>query len=149
MRVAELIAEIEEEGERHRDGNPVAGVEKILIQNPYEPPTRRSKRSARPVFHFQTREARESFMGELEAFLEQYREASDALRSGRLEAAEWFPEGSYRPQLPFLGDPPPPRPPSPPTRRIEILEAGGIARGAIPVVEIPRRIWPGAPGHPT
>ena len=38
--MAQLVREIEEEGEKKRDGNPVAGVEKILRQNPYEPPTR-------------------------------------------------------------------------------------------------------------
>ena len=33
-RVAELIGEIEEEGERKRDGNSVAGTEKIQSQMP-------------------------------------------------------------------------------------------------------------------
>ncbi len=37
-RVAQLIREIEEEGVAKRDGNPVAGREKILQQNPYKPP---------------------------------------------------------------------------------------------------------------
>ena len=46
-KVAELIGEIRDEGERARDGNPVAGVEKILSQDPYRPPTRRPKRSPR------------------------------------------------------------------------------------------------------
>ncbi len=47
-RIAGLIREIEEEGERKRDGDPVAGVEKILSQNPLEPPTRQTKRSPKP-----------------------------------------------------------------------------------------------------
>ncbi|HEX9736102.1 MAG TPA: hypothetical protein VGG06_29420 [Thermoanaerobaculia bacterium] len=149
QKVAELIVEIEEEGRAKREGDPVAGVETILSQNPYEPPTRRPKRSARPVFHFHAREANESLWGELKAFLKEYRYASEALKSGMMEAIDWFPDGCYRPQLPFLGLPSPPRPPSPPTRRIEVLESGQTERGAIPVVEIPGRVWSGSPDHPT
>ena len=40
----------------------------------------------------------------------------------------WFPKGSYRPQLPFLGSPATPRPPSPPTRPIEIEETEKVKR---------------------
>ena len=101
----------------------------------------RAKSSARPVFHFQKADAKETFMSELKGFLEEYRHASDALQSGQMEAVDWFPEGSYRPQLPFLGSPAPPRPPSPPTRPIEIEEIEKVkrvvARGAVPVVEVP------------
>jgi len=151
--VADLIAEIEDEGRGKREGDLVAGVETILSQNPYEPPTRRPKRSARPVFHFQSREAREGLWGELEAFLEEYRFAADALASGKMEAIDWFPEGSYRPQLPFLGTPSPPRPPSPPTRPTEIEESDEVkrvvGRGAIPIVEVGGKTWSGSPDHPT
>ena len=101
--VADLISEIEEEGRRERDGDPVAGVEAILRQDPLEVPTRRPKRSARPVFHFHSQEARESLWGELKAFIEEYRSAADALQAGEMDAIHRFPEGSYRPQLPFLG----------------------------------------------
>ena len=154
QKVAALIGEIEEEGKRKRGEDSVAGVEKVLSQNPYEAPTRRAKRSARPVFHFHTADARESFMSELEGFLEEYRNASDALQSGRMEAIDWFPEGSYRPQLPFLGSPAPPCPPSPPTRRIEIEETDKnvkrvVARGAVPIVDLGGRGWSGSPDHPT
>lgn len=137
-RVAGLIREIEEEGERKRDGNPVAGTEKILSQNPYEPPTRKTKRSAKPLFHVASKQAREDLKQETLAYLAQYWEASEALRSGNLKAADWFPEGCYPPALAFVGHPPPRRPPPPPTRRIEILESGGVERGDIPVVEIIR-----------
>jgi hypothetical protein len=89
------------------------------------------------VFHIQSREARESLWDELKAFLEEYRFATDALASARMEAIDWFPEGSYRPQLPFLGMPSPPRPPSPPTWTIEIEESEEVkrvvGREAIPV----------------
>ena len=44
-KIAELLQEIEEEGAQKRGDNPVAGVEKILSLNPFEPPTRRPKRS--------------------------------------------------------------------------------------------------------
>ncbi len=136
-RIAELIREIEEEGEKQRDGNPVAGREKILSQDPYEPPTRKTKRSSKPLFHVASKQARDDLKHELAAFLAQYWEASDALRGGNLKAAGWFPEGCYPPALAFTGPPPPPRPLSPPTRRITTLESGAVERGEIPLVEIP------------
>lgn len=136
-RVAQLIREIEEEGEKRRDGNPVAGTEKILSQDPYEPPTRRTKRSTKPLFHIASKEARDDLRQRFFAFMAQYVEASVALRAGNLKAAGWFPEGCYPPALSFVGPTPPPRPPSPPTRRITVLKSGDVERGEIPVVEIP------------
>ena len=116
----------------------MAGVEKILSQNPYEPPTRQPKRSPKPLFHVASREAREQLWEEFAAYLTQYREASEALRwQKKIAARSWFPAGCYPPALPFIGDRPPPRPPSPPTRRIEVSASGGVERGEIPVVEIP------------
>jgi hypothetical protein len=127
---AELLVEIQEEGERARGGNPVAGVEKILSQNPFEPPTRRTKRSPRPLFHaIKHLEVKKALHEELKTFLAQYWEASEALRCGNLKAAEWFPYGGYPPALPCIGDPPPPRPPSPPTRTVTVLESGAVERG--------------------
>ncbi len=134
-RVAELIGEIEKEGEKERGGRPVAGTEKILNQNPYEPPTRKTKRSSKPLFHVASKEARDDLRQSLAAFLARYWEASEALRSGNLKAASWFPQGCYPPALAFTGPQPPPRPPSPPTRRITVLESGAVERGDIPVVE--------------
>ncbi len=135
-RVAELIHEIEEETERKRGGNPVAGVEKILSQNPYEPPTRQTKRSTKPMFHVASQQARDDLRGEFAEFLAQYWEASSALRGGNLKAASWFPEGCYPPALAFVGAPAPTRPLSPPTRLITTLDSGRVERGDIPVVEI-------------
>lgn len=129
--------EIEEEGERKRDGDPVAGVEKILGQNPYEVPTSRTKRSTKPLVHVASKHARDDLRAELAAFLAQYREASEALLLGNLDALGWFPQGCYPPASPFVGDRPPPRLPSPPTRRILVLESGDVERGEIPVVTIP------------
>ncbi len=74
--IAELIQEIREEGEQAREGNPVAGVEKILSQDPYRPPTRRTKRSPRPLFHVKEPEVRVDLREQLKAFLAQYWEAS-------------------------------------------------------------------------
>ena len=135
-KLAELIREIEAEGEEQRAGDEVAGLEKILNQNPYEPPTRRTKRSTKPLFHVASKEARLDLQAELKVFLAQYWEASAALRSGNLKAADWFPEGCYPPALAFVGLPAPPRPSVPPTRRIEVLDSGDVERGEIPIVEI-------------
>jgi hypothetical protein len=90
-------------------------------------------------------QARIDFQAELAALLAQYWEASAALRGGNLKAASWFPEGCYPPSLAFVGSPAPPRAPSPPTRRIEVLESGDVARGEIPVVEIPAAVWSAGP----
>jgi hypothetical protein len=64
-KVAELVREIEEEGLRVRDGDPVAGVEKILSQNPYQPSKRRPKKSPKPLFHVKSCEARDELCDEL------------------------------------------------------------------------------------
>ncbi len=115
----------------------MAGVEKILSQNPLEPPTGITKRSPKPLFHFATREERDDLVDGFMAFLGRYRIASEAFRAGNLKAAGWFPEGCYPPALPFIGPPPRKRPPSPPTRQIMVLDSGTVERGEIPVVEIP------------
>ncbi|MEM7352938.1 MAG: transposase [Acidobacteriota bacterium] len=152
-KIAELIREIEQEGEAARDGNPVAGVEKILSQNPYEPPTRQTKRSAKPRFHAISKPARLDFEVELQAFLAEYWAASEALRSGNLEAAGWFPDGCYPPAQAFAGVAPQRRPPLPSTRQLEVFDSGEIERGAVPIVELTpavliARLLPRARGHP-
>ncbi len=147
-KVAELILEIEDEGERKRCGDSVAGVEKILSQNPFEPPTRRTKRSPRPLFHFASKNAREDLMNGFAEFMALYRVASEAWLAGNLKAAGWFPEGCYRPAPPFTGPPPPRRPPAPPTRSITVLESGALERGKIPAIEIPVMVEARARGQP-
>jgi hypothetical protein len=138
-KIAELIVEIQQEGEIKRHGNPVAGREKILRQNPYEPPTRRTKRSPRPLFHA-SGESRKDLVAELDAFLARYWPASEALRSDpMLGAAMDFPHGCYPPALAFVGPPAPLRPPAPPTRRLVFEGTGVVERGEIPVVELPAR----------
>ncbi|MCP4038486.1 MAG: hypothetical protein GY733_16215, partial [bacterium] len=142
------ILEIEQEGERKRCGDSVAGVDKILSQTPFEPPTRQTKRSPRPVFHFASTNAREDFINGFSDFLAQYRVASEAWLAGNLRAAGWFPEGCYPPAPPFIGPPPPRRPPLPPTRAITILDSGAVERGEIPIIEIPVRVDARARGQP-
>jgi hypothetical protein len=146
-KIAALVREIEQEGEIVRDGNPVAGIEKILRQDPYEPPTLRTKRSPRPLFHAKSREARADFKAELDAFLSRYWSASETLRSDPLlGAAHDFPFGCYPPALAFVGEPPPPRPPAPPTRLLVVEGTEIIERGEIPVVEVPvlDALWAGS-----
>ncbi len=147
-KVAELVRKIEEDGRAKRQDDPVAGVERILNQNPYEVPTRRTKRSTRPLFHVASKEARDELRREFVTFLAQYGVASEALRAGNLDAARWFPEGCYPPALAFVGLPPPPRPLLPPTRRITELESGGRELGEIPVVVVPTMTWSGEPAVP-
>jgi hypothetical protein len=138
-KVAELVREIESEGERDREGRPVAGVAKILSQDPFKPPSRTTKKSPRRRFHVKGKKAQADLWAELTTFLAKYREASEALRSGELDAASRFPAGSYPPALPFVGDRPQPPPSSPPTRRITKSESGIVERDEIPVVTIPGR----------
>ena len=147
-RVAGLIREIEDEGERKRNGNPVAGVEKILSLNPLEPPTRVTKRSPKPLFHVASKEAREDLIAGFLAFQTQYRIASEALLRGNLKAAGWFPEGCYPPALPFVGPLPAKRTRKPPTRRITVLDSGAVERGEIPIVELPRIVEAKTRGQP-
>ncbi len=117
-------------------------------QNPFEPPTRQTKRSPRPLFHFASRESRDDLKNGFAEFLAQYRVASEAWLAGNLNAAGWFPEGCFLPAPPFAGPPPPRRPPSPPTRPITILDAGAVERGEIPVVEVPVLLEARARGQP-
>ncbi len=147
-KVGELVREIEEEGERARDGNTVAGVERILSQDPLEPPTRVTKRSPKPLFHFASREERDDLLAGFLAFQSQYQIASEALLQGNLKAAAWFPEGCYPPALPFLGPPPQKRPPWPPTRLITRLDSGDLQKGEVPVVVIPLVVEARARGQP-
>ncbi len=92
-RVAQLIREIEDEGAKKRDGNPVAGRERILNQDPYKPPARKTKRSIKPQFHFGSKEVGDGLRAECADFQSQHQIASEALRGGNLNAASWFPDG--------------------------------------------------------
>ncbi|MEM7353614.1 MAG: hypothetical protein AAF657_22645 [Acidobacteriota bacterium] len=140
--IAELIREIESEEAERRQGNEVAGIERVLSQNPLEPQTRQTQRSTRPPFHVASKSARIELQAELAAFLEQYWGASEGLRTGNRRAVVRFPNGCYPPALAFTGPPPPNRPPPPPKRRIKSLGSGAVERGEIPIIEIPAMIRP-------
>ena len=144
-RVADLVEEIEEEGELARGGREVLGVEAILSQDPLRRPSRPAKRSPRRQFHAASRVAWKELQRQFTEFRAVYLEASEALRSGDLKAVASFPAGSYPPALPFVGERPRPRPPSPPTRRLEMTDSGRVERGEIPVVAVPGRWGPPEP----
>ncbi len=112
---------------------------------------KKPKRSPRPQFHVASREALDELRAEFAEFDLAYELASEALRSGDLEAADRFPPGSYPPALPFIGPPAPPAPRRPPTRMITVSEEGVVERGPIPVVVIATRyqaVEPRARGQP-
>jgi REP element-mobilizing transposase RayT len=151
-RVAELIREIEEEGREARGDRPVLGVEAVARQDPFEPPTYQTKKSPRRQFHGTSKEHLRDLREEFAIFVAKFETASEELRSGNLEAASWFPEGSYPPALPFIGEKPPPRPPAPPTPRRTTTASGRVEVGEVPVVMIPARSRDSPPrirGHPS
>ena len=121
----------------------MAGVEKILSQDPFRAPTREPKRSPKPLFHFTSREAGDELKEDRETFETQYQATADALRSGRMlpSAASLFPAGCYPPALPFTGSAAPPRPLPPPTRPLRTAKREVVKRGPIPVIRPPVRIW--------
>ena len=67
-----------------------AGVDKILAQDPYKPPTRRPKRSSRPLVHAKDPGIRKELRAEKRMFEARFDEASEAYRGGNLEALGWW-----------------------------------------------------------
>ena len=100
---------------------------------------KRPKRSPRPQFHVASREALDELRAGFAEFDLMYELASQALRSGDLEAVYRFPPGCFPPALAYVGPPPPPPPRRPPTRRITVSETGVVERGPIPVIVIATR----------
>ncbi len=100
-RVAELIVEIEEEGdlERRRTGKRSLGVEKILNTDPHYRPEKVEK-SPKPRFHALTPEVFELLWQAWSEVIVAFREASARLLSGEREFE--FPEGTFPPHLPFI-----------------------------------------------
>ena len=137
-RVAELVQKIEDEGAQARGHKTVAGVEKIVHQNPYKAPTRRTKQGARPRCHVFDRKVRAALEKERAFYEIRFWAAAESLRGPRgRAAAEEFPYGCYPPALPFTGRPIPPRPPAPPTRRLVVKGTRVLKRGDIPTVVVP------------
>ena len=60
------------------------GVPAILAQNPYEVPTRRTKKSPAPLFHVHGVEARRDLWRELGEFLGIYRDAVESTTQSTL-----------------------------------------------------------------
>ena len=101
QRVADLIAEIEEEGERERQrkGKRSLGVDKILQADPHFRPGKVEK-SPKPRFHALTAEVFELMRQAWSEIIAAFREASARLLSGELDVD--FPEGTFPPHLPFI-----------------------------------------------
>ncbi|MGB3564953.1 MAG: transposase [Thermoanaerobaculia bacterium] len=73
----------------------------LLAHHPHERP-KKLKRSPAPWFHCASKAARRELIEAYGWFLAAYLQAADTLRSGNLKAA--FPDGSFPPPLPFVGD---------------------------------------------
>jgi hypothetical protein len=101
--MAEIVREIEEEGEAQRNGDSVAGVARVLVQNPYEKPTRKTKRSPKKLFHVRDEDLEKSLRADLSEHLAQRQEATERLlgAAGETGASLGFPVGCYPPLLPL------------------------------------------------
>lgn len=99
-RVAEMIETLENEGERkvEETGKPVAGPSFVQSQDPHFEPNRIKKGPA-PLIHAISRQVRRDIRSAYSLFLAVYRQASEQLRNGCLDAR--FPQGSFPPALPF------------------------------------------------
>ena len=100
-RVADLIAEIDKEGEeeRQRTGKRSSGVDKILKADPHHRPEKVEK-SPKPRFHALTPAVFELMWQAWSEVIAAFREASARLLSGEREVD--FPEGTFPPHLPFI-----------------------------------------------
>ncbi|MDY7094015.1 MAG: hypothetical protein SX243_13690 [Acidobacteriota bacterium] len=110
VRVARLIADIEEVGraERLRAGSWPKGAAAVKAMHPHHRPKVMERR---PVsrFHAVRQRVRKELTEAYRLFLEAYRAASKALRSG--EGKVMFPPGCFPPGLPFVPAEPVMRPP--------------------------------------
>ena len=99
--VADLIAEIEEEGaqERARTGKRSLGVKKILRVRLHKRP-RKVEKSPKPRYHAIADWARQRMREAHNAVVVAYLIASERLKAGDLRAE--FPEGTFPPGLPFV-----------------------------------------------
>jgi len=104
-RIAGLVGEIEEETARlhAQAGTEPAGVAFVLAQR-YEDVPRKPKRSPAPAVHAYARRVRKAMVEAYRAFYAAFREAAEALKAGTLDAV--FPDGSFPPGRPFVGEVP-------------------------------------------
>ena len=100
-RVAELVAEIDEEGarERERTGKPSLGVKKILRARPFRRP-RVVEKSPKPRFHAIADAVAKRWREAYQEVIQAYRLASERTREG--DRAAEFPEGTFPCALPFV-----------------------------------------------
>ncbi len=100
-RIAELVAEVEAEGQRlvRERGEPI-GRERLQRQHPHERPMK-SKRSPAPFVHAACKSARLALVEAYRAFVAAYRLAADQLRAG--DRLVRFPDRAFPPPLPTTG----------------------------------------------
>jgi len=94
-RVRELEKQYREE--RILEGKPAMTAARMNKVDHRDRPTKRAKRTPKPLCHASTGYARESFKKAHRAFLDAYRAASAAYRDGAWNTE--FPAGSFRPPL--------------------------------------------------
>jgi len=105
-RIAELLAEIEEEIAEERRVKKVVVrsrrrcIRSILGQDPHFAPPEEPKRSPAPWVHAASRKVRERLVEAYRGFVAEYRAAAEELRAGNRHAR--FPVGSFPPGLPFV-----------------------------------------------
>ena len=99
--VAELVAEIEEEGAltRRETGKRSLGGKKILRMRPHHRPVK-VKKSPKPRFHAVSPEVFQRLREAYREVVGAFREASELLRAGHLGVA--FPEGTFPAAQPFV-----------------------------------------------
>jgi REP element-mobilizing transposase RayT len=106
----DLAREVEAAARRARraDGKKaVLGVRQVMRQHPHEAPSE-SDGSPAPLVHALTKVARASFMAAYRAFVDAYRSAAKALRTGCGRVT--FPENAFPPAGPFMRPALPPAP---------------------------------------
>ena len=94
----QLVTTANEMAAEAREGRPVLGADAVCAQDPFSMP-RVVKRSPRPLCHVSTRQALVAFRRAYRDFVAAYREASATFRAGGRDVE--FPEGAFRPRLPF------------------------------------------------
>ena len=98
--MGEMVELAKAEGtSRMRGGFRFLGAKAVLAQRPTHRPSR-LEWSPAPRFHCRAHKVRQRWIESLAWFLEAYRAASEALRSGDRWAR--FPEGCFPPPLPFV-----------------------------------------------
>jgi len=101
-RVQEIIRRVERDAELERELSrvEVVGAAAICLRDPQTRPNE-VESSPAPLVHAASKRERLAWRGAFSWFLEQYRDASERLRSGDRNA--FFPEGCFPPGLPFVG----------------------------------------------